>query len=197
MITASDITTDHAAYAARRGGVRARIIPLRRLRRIDLGDLVGLEFENAATLTYQAQEMVYTERLSDPAAVAGEIDSYARLLPSSHRLVATLFIELDDLTTVRSVLRRLTGIQRQVSLVVGGEQVAGEEIPGPDEDPARGASATVSVHMLAFPLTDAQRDAIRDPTVAMSAMINHPEYSADAPITAQTRLSLIADLTLA
>lgn len=196
MITAGDITTDHTAYAARRAVERARIIPLRRLRRIDVGDLLALEFENAATLTYQAQEMVYTERLSDPAAVAGEIASYTRLLPNSHRLVATLFIELDDLATVRSELGRLAGIHHQVSLAVGGEQVMGVEIPGPDEDPAEAATVTVSVHMLAFPLTDTQRDAVRDPTVAMSAVISHPEYSADARITGETRLSLIADLAL-
>lgn len=196
MISVADITTDHAAYALRRGQERARLIPLRRIRRVAVGDMVALEFENAQTLTYQVQEMVYTERLCDPAAVRHEVEVYSRLLPSSHQLTATLLIELEDPATVRAELARLTGLQHSVHLLVGAERILGLEIPGPDEDPEQPSLTTASVHMLRFPLTDAQRDAFRDPSVPAAVAVDHPEYSADAPLTGATRQALLADLSL-
>jgi len=84
------------------------MIPVRAERRVRVGDLLVLEFENEETLRYQVQEMVYTERLTAPADVAHEVEAYSRLLPGSHVLTATVFIELQLLATVREELERLT-----------------------------------------------------------------------------------------
>ncbi len=195
VLSASAITTDHAAYAARRQEVFSRLVPLRRDRRVRLGDLLALEFENAETLQIQVQEMVYVERLSTPDDVAHEIEAYSRLLPTSHSLVATLLVELDDPGAIRATLADLDGIQRAITLRVGGEVVTAVEIPGPDED-QDAPSETVSVHMLRFPLTDEQRDAFRDPAVPAEVVVEHPAYSDAAPITGATRIALLADLAL-
>lgn len=194
-LTVADITTDHQAYAAQRREARARMIPIRAERRVRVGDIIVFEFENEETLRYQVQEMVYTERLTRPAEVAHEIEVYSRLLPSSHSLTATMFIELDRLETIRSELARLSGVQRCVSLEIGGVSVPGVEIPGIDEDP-NVPSETVSVHMLRFPLTDELRDSFRDPEVPVELVIEHPAYSDSTAITGATRRSLIADLSL-
>ncbi|SBW26075.1 DUF3501 family protein [Protofrankia symbiont of Coriaria ruscifolia] len=194
-LNVADIITDPEVYSAQRPGARTRILSVRAERRIRVGDMLLFEFENTQTLHYQVQEMVYTERLRDSSDVAHEIDIYARLLPSSHTLTATVFIELDVLETVRLELERLAGVQRSIRLEVDGIPVPAEEIPGPDEDPDV-LSPTVSVHMVRFTLSDAARDAFRDPAVPVELVVDHPAYNEATPITGATRTSLIADLAL-
>ena len=194
-LTVADIVTDHAAYAANRARTRSAMLPVRAVRRVKIGDMLVVEFENEQTLRYQVQEMVFTERLTNTSDVAHEIEVYGRLMPTSHALTATLFIELDVLGTVKEELARLAGVQNALSLEIGGDTVRGEEIRGIDEDPDS-PSETVSVHMLRFPLDDARRDAFRDPAVPVELVVDHPAYSESTPITGQTRLSLIADLAL-
>ena len=195
-LSTADITTDHAAYAARRSETFSRLVPLRRERRVRVGDTLTLEFENSESLTLQVQEMVYTERLTDPGEVAHEVDAYTRMLPGSHELCATMFLELDDPATVKATLRRLDGIQHSVSLLVGDAVVTAVELPGLDEDPEL-PSETVSVHTLRFRFTDATRDAFRDPAVPVEVAVDHPAYSESVPLAESTRRALIADLTLA
>jgi hypothetical protein len=195
-LSASDVITDHATYSERRSELRQRMIPLRAGRRVRVGDVLLFEFENLDTLRYQVQEMVYTERLTDPAEVQHEIDLYGRMLPTSHELCATMFIELTETSAVRTELARLSGIQDAVSLEVGEHVVRAYELPGPDEDPDAPEHETVSVHVLRFHFDDAARDAFRDPDVPARLVVDHPEYSDDMPITGATRLSLLADLAL-
>jgi hypothetical protein len=165
-----------------------------------VGDLLMFEFENVDTLRYQVQEMVYTERLTDPEDIQHELDLYGRMLPSSHELCATMFIELSDASTVRAELARLAGLQNAVSIEVGDSSnrmvVPGYELPGLDEDPDTPERETVSVHVLRFRFDDAARDAFRDPDVPAQLVVDHPEYSDDTPIAGETRLSLLADLAL-
>src|SRR5436190_19458158 len=111
-LAASELVLDRQAYEERRAAARDRMIPLRRERRLRLGDEVACEFENAETLLYQVQEMVYAEGISDPNDAAAEIEAYARMLPTSHELCCTLFIELDDVRTVRDELNRLAGLHK-------------------------------------------------------------------------------------
>jgi hypothetical protein len=196
MITPADISTDFESYATRRSEVFRALVPLRRARRVRMGDLLTVEFENTDTLRIQVQEMVYVERITTAEAVADEVESYARLQPTSHSLVATMLVEIDDPAEIRSTLRELAGIQRSLALQIADLPPApGLEIPGPDEDPDV-PSETVSVHMLRFTLTDEQRDAFRDPTVPVSLVVDHDAYSESAPVAGETRLSLLADLTL-
>jgi hypothetical protein len=192
--SADELVLDRRTYADRRAAERDRMIPLRRDRRLRLGDQLACEFENAETLRYQVQEMVYAEGISDPVEAAAEVEAYARMLPTSHELGCTLLLELDDVRTVRHELARLTGVQHSLRIEVGGEAVPGRELPGVDEDGE--SRATSSVHFLRFTFTDAQRDAFRDPAVPASLVVDHPEYVDDVPIAGPTRLSLLADLTL-
>ncbi|MBL7500665.1 DUF3501 family protein [Frankia sp. CNm7] len=194
-LTVQDITTDHEAYAATRAQARKHMIPVRAERRVRVGDILVFEFENAQTLRYQVQEMVYTERLTDPAEVAHEVAVYGRLMPSSHALTATMFIELKSSESVREELVKLAGLHDAISLEIDGEVVPAEEIRGIDEDP-NVPSETVSVHMFRFPLTDEQRDKFRDPAVPVELAVDHEAYSDSTPIEGGTRRSLIADLTL-
>lgn len=200
MLSPADIETDPQAYARRRDQVRAQMLPIRRERRLRLGDMLVVEFESAQTLAYQVQEMVYTERLRDPGEIAHEIEIYSRLLPSSHDLCATVFIELEDPRTIRDELARLSGIQHALSLQISApdgavRRVPGREIRGLEEDPDL-PSATVSVHMVGFHFDDCDRDAFRDPRVPVELVVDHPQYADAVPLTGSTRTALLADLAL-
>jgi hypothetical protein len=194
-LTVDDLVLDGSVYAERRAAARDRMIPLRRGRRLQLGDQVACEFENAETLLYQVQEMVYAEGISDPGEAAAELAAYARMLPTSHELSATLFIELDDAATVREELSRLRGLHKSLRIEVAGERVPGVELPGVDE--AGPSEETYSVHFLRFAFSDRARDAFRDPSEPALLVVDHPAYADDVPITGPTRLSLLADLSLA
>ena len=185
---------DRAEYRQQRSAARERMIPLRALRRIRLGEQLVLEFENAETLQYQVQEMVYAEGLTDEAAIVDELSAYSRMLPTSHELCATFFVELEDLATVRAELKRLTGVQKSVSIRVGDDLVSARELPGRDETGP--SDETYSVHFLRFSFSDEQRDSFRDPRVPASIVVDHPRYREEAQIADDTRKSLIADLAL-
>ncbi|ONH28392.1 DUF3501 family protein [Pseudofrankia asymbiotica] len=195
MLTVDDINIDHQAYAATRAETRKRMIPVRAERRVRVGDIVAFEFENLDTLRYQVQEMVYTERLTERSDVAHEVEVYGRLMPSSHALTATMFVELRATESVRDELAHLDGLQRAISLEIDGERAPAEEIRGTDED-LDTPSETVSVHMFRFPLTDEQRDKFRDPEVPVELVVDHEAYNDSTLIDGATRRSLIADLTL-
>jgi hypothetical protein len=198
-LSRDDLVLDLSAYADQRAAARDRMIPLRRGRRLRLGDIVVVEFENQQTLTYQVQEMLFTEGITDEAEVAHELEAYSRLLPTSHELKATLFVELDDPATVRAELDRLKGLQHSLRIEVGDAPnrhvVVGTELPGPDEDGP--AESTYSVHFLRFVFDDAARDAFRDPAVPATLVVDHPAYADDVPIEGEARRALLADLALA
>lgn len=199
-LSSVSITLDHEAYAQRRADERARLISIRRERKVRVGDMLSFAFENADTLTYQVQEMAFTERLQDPLELEHEIELYGRMLPDPHSLVATMMVELTDPATVKDELARLDGLQHSVTLNVaapGGELVVrSAEIVGPDEDPDD-TGPLVSVHVLRFRFTDAARDAFRDPAVPVELVVDHPEYADATPIAGPTRTALLADLALA
>ena len=55
----------HAEYEKERTAYRQRIIELKKRRRIAVGDLITLIFENRETVLFQIQEMIRTERIFD------------------------------------------------------------------------------------------------------------------------------------
>ena len=190
-LTLDDLELDLDAYGARRAEARAAAIALKKTRRISLGDVVTLVFENHDTLRHQVQEMLFVEQTTDLAKIGEELDVYNPLMPGSHALSATLFLELPDMATLKAELPRLVGIEDCFSLDVDGSVAKGVGEEGRSRD-----DYTATVHYLRFPLTDAQRDAFRDPSVPVALSVDHPNYSDSAPIPEAMRLSLLADLAL-
>lgn len=191
MISAADIVRDHKAYADIRSDRRASIIPVREARRVPLGDLVSLEFENDETLTFQTQEMVYTERLEGESEISHEIEAYSRMLPSSDSLVATLFIYLRNPEAISYELKRLQGLHTSIAIEIGDLRAAGVPITPADQDDD---DVTVSVHVLRFTFDEPARAAFLDASKPASIVVDHAEYSEDAPIPPDVREHLIADL---
>jgi glycerol-3-phosphate dehydrogenase subunit C len=182
-----------SVYASVRPSRRADAIAHRRSRRVLLGETVAVEFESVETLRYQAQEMLYVERVVDPTIAAAEIAVYERLLPTVGSIAATMLIEIPDPDQVRGELARLDGLHESIRLEVGDAVCPGRDVPPPEEGPT---AHTVSVHFLRF---DLPPDVLTELTEGTPArlVVDHPAYEAAAPLSAELISLLLADVAAA
>jgi hypothetical protein len=181
-------------YEKAREAMRARVIALKARRRIVLGNQLSLLFENRDTVLYQIQEMMRTERIVDDAKIQDEIDAYTPLLPTAGELSATLFIEIPELARltqeqVRETVNRFQGIDRAISLRVGGEVVPAEFEAGHSKEEKMAA-----VQYVRFKVAPAARAALADAAQPARLVAAHPHYEAEAPLSAEARAELLADL---
>ncbi len=182
-----------AEYEVVREQFRGRIITEKKLRRVKLGPKVSVVFENHDTMLMQVQEMLRTERITRPAAVEHEIDTYNEIVPGRDELSITLMIEIADKVERDAFLLEAHGFEKHVWLVAGGDRVQARAID-------RGApeERTTAVHYLKFKLPPAAADAIRSPLVGppftLALEVDHPAYEARALLPAETVAQLADDL---
>ena len=191
MLTLEDVM-DLRAYERVRDSYRARVIALKKNRRVALGPIMTLVFESFDTVRFQVQEMARVEKIISDEAIQVELDTYNRLLPRAGELSATLFIELTSDEALREWLPRLVGIERHVAIDVGGHLVVSE----PEEQHAAALTrekVTPAVHYLRFGFTRAQVGAFEG--AADAALVStHPAYEARAVLTPAVRAELLGDL---
>jgi hypothetical protein len=181
-----------AEYETVRERFRGRIIAEKKLRRVALGPKVSVVFENHDTMLMQIQEMLRTERITRPAAIQHEIDTYNEIVPGPDELSTTVMIEIPDKGERDAFLRDALGFERHVWLVAGGDRVQARPID-------RGApeGRTTAVHYLKFRLPPSVAEALRlDPSQVPSVAIeiDHPAYSARATLSPETVRELAEDL---
>ncbi len=180
-------------YALLRQDYRTAVIAYKRRRRVALGEKLTLVFEDRETLRFQVQEMLWVERIRDPALVQKELDVYNELMPGERELSATLFIEITELAEIRAELDRLIGIDEHVALLLGAGAAA-ETIPA-RFDPKQLAEERISaVQYIRFPLDPPQARRLSDPAVPARLRSDHPNYAREAELPAEVRRSLLADL---
>ena len=92
-LTVADIA-DARAYERERAAFRELIIELKRVRRVHVGTVVSIVFENRDTMRYQVQEMARVEKIFTDDGIQAELDVYNPLVPEAGQLRATMFIEL-------------------------------------------------------------------------------------------------------
>jgi hypothetical protein len=148
---------------------RARVIELKKNRRVSVGDNLTFLFENRDTVLFQIQEMVRTERIVADAKVQEEIDAYAPLVPTEGELSATLFIEIPELVRmsmdeVRRTVNRFQGLDRGCVFLAIGD---------PFRIPARFEA---------------------DPGQKVRLLVDHPNYTAERELTQANRRELLQDL---
>jgi hypothetical protein len=184
---------DVRAYERERDAFRAEVVELKRRRRVALGTLVTVLFENRDTIRFQVQEMARVERLTTDAEIQGELDVYNPMIPDAGQLRATLFIELTSDEQVREWLPRLVGIQHHVVLrLAGGSEVRGAPLAQHEEQLTREDVATSAVHYLRFDPTPEQVAAFSG-TVVLA--VDHPEYAEEIELLPTTVEELRGDLT--
>src|ERR1700733_13191678 len=111
--------SDLRAYERERSELQHHVFEAKRLRRVSLGSIMSLVFENALTVRYQIQEMARVEKLTTDAQILGELKVYNPLIPDPGELSATLFIELTDEASLREWLPKLVGIEGSLLLRFG------------------------------------------------------------------------------
>jgi hypothetical protein len=154
-LTINDIA-DVRAYERERAEFRARVIELKRRRRLALGSLITVAFENRDTMRLQIQEVLRVEKGSTDEAVVEELKAFNPMIPEPGQLCATLFVELTSDAQVREWLPKLAGLENSISIrLADGSRVVGEI----DAQHAQGLTrtdVTAAVHYLTFNFTPAQ-----------------------------------------
>jgi hypothetical protein len=182
---------DTRAYEREREEFRSEVIEVKRRRRVALGTLVTVLFENRQTIRFQIQEMARVERLATDAALQIELDTYNPLIPEPGELCATLFIELTTDEQMREWLPKLVGIERSLVLVLpDGTRVANAVDPQHARQLTR-EHTTAAVHYVSFQLTPAEVDAFVEGTVLACEL---PAYLESVELAAETVAELRADL---
>lgn len=189
-LTLDDIA-DLRAYERERDAFRDRIIALKRVRRVQVGPVVTLVFENRDTVRFQIQEMARAEKLMTDEQIRTELDVYNPLIPEAGQLSATLFVELTSEEQLRQWLPKLVGIERAVELRIGDRVVRSV----PEEQHAQQLTReeiTASVHYVRFDLTPEEVATFAVEPVVLA--VQHPAYREAAPLTDETKASLLLDL---
>jgi hypothetical protein len=189
QITAADIIPD-AEFAKVRRERRAALLPLKRLRRIDLGPICSFYFESYETMLFQVQEMLLIEK-GGAAQLADELAAYNPLIPQGQELVATVMFEIEDEVRRAQTLARLGGVEDLMFLQVGEEKING--VPEGDVERTRDDGKTSSVHFLHFGLKPEHIARFRDPAVTVMIGCRHEAYSHMAALTPATRAELAKD----
>src|SRR5262245_17010234 len=181
-------------YEREREEFRDRIIQAKKNRRIAVGDVITLVFENRETVLFQIQEMVRVERIIDPAKIQDEIDVYNELLPGPGELSATLFIEVSERSEIKPTLQRLLGLTRPgtVRLEIGQKHRVDGQIEGGREEEAAGRLS--AVQYVKFYLGPEAADDFLAVWEPVYLVIDHPNYEARAQIAGELLASLRSDL---
>lgn len=197
-LTLDDIA-DARAYEREREGFRSRIIALKKKRRVGVGPVVSILFENRDTIRFQIQEMARAEKLFSDEAIQVELDTYNPLIPGPGELSASLYIELTSRAEMEHWLPRLVGIERSVTIELGPPPTGdgSPEVVRCEVDEAHAANltreeVTAAVHFVRFSLTAGQIERFRSGTVAVA--IDHPEYRERSVLSPESRSSLLEDL---
>ena len=184
-------------YEKVRAEMRGRVIDLKRVRRVPVGEHLSFVFENRATVLFQIQEMCRVERITDDVRVQDELDVYNALLPGPGELSATLFIEITDKDQIQAVLGRYIGIDAggidvgpMVWIQVGKDFALPGEFEAGHSDEEKGKLSAVHFVRFAFP-----PEAVRAfASAPVHLVVDHPAVRARVELTAETKAQLLEDL---
>ena len=188
-----DDIKDLREYERERDEFRRYIVEMKKRRRVQLGDLLTITFENTDTMRFQIQEMARIERMLTDDQIRNEVDTYSQLIPDPNELSGTLFIEIDDKERLYEWLPKLAGIQRAVSIWLHD----GSSVPSTPEDEERltREETTTTVHYLKFRFAPEQIEAFAAGPVRI--VVDHPNYDAVVELTEAQRSELVEDLRVA
>ncbi|MEZ5169448.1 MAG: DUF3501 family protein [Acidimicrobiia bacterium] len=194
-----DEIVDQRAYERERDTFRRHVIELKKRRRIHLGTILTLTFENTDTVRFQIQEMARAEHMLRDDQIRNEVDVYNELIPEPGQLSATLFLELTSEEQLREWLPKLVGIQRQVRFRLGHQDDVAdspgsfvESIPEDEERLTREDETTPAVHYVKFRFSHEQAASLREGPAFLEA--THPAYRESVELSPAQRDELAADL---
>jgi hypothetical protein len=142
-------------------------------------------------MLHQVHEMLFIERGGE-AQIEDELRAYNPLIPNGRELVATLMLEYEDPQVRDQELRRLTYVEKTVTLTVAGEETTA--VAESDLERTKADGKTSSIHFLRFPLSDAQAQAFKTAGTRVVLGIAHENYGHMAVLPEATRAALAQDL---
>lgn len=179
------------AYTKWRKVHKPEIMAHRRLRSVQLGEHLNLQFESETTMRYQIQEMLRIEKIFEEEGIQQEIDAYAPLVPDGTNWKATLMIEYIDVNERKRELARLIGVEDRMFVEVEGHDrvyaIADEDLDRENEE------KTSAVHFVRFELTAPMRAAVLA-GAAVKLGCDHTHYPAHLQVPPETLASLAGDL---
>jgi hypothetical protein len=179
------------AYSKIRKSSKPEAIAHRKLRSVQLGEHMTLQFEDEKTIRRQIQEMLHIEKIFDEDGIQGEIDAYAPLVPDGSNWKATMLIEYPDPNERKRELARLIGVEDRLFVEVEGHArvyaIADEDLDRENDE------KTSSVHFVRFEFDAAQRQAVLA-GAAVKLGCDHTHYPAHVMVSPETLACLAGDL---
>ena len=179
------------AYTKWRKLHKPDIIAHRKLRSLQLGEHVNLQFESETTIRYQIQEMLRIEKVFEEEGILQEIEAYAPLVPDGSNWKATMMLEYTDINERKRELARLIGIEDRMFVEVEGHArvyaIADEDLDRENDE------KTSAVHFVRFELTAAMCASIKAGG-ALKIGCDHTHYPAHMVVAPDTLASLAGDL---
>lgn len=177
-------------YASERKERRRALVETKKHRRLEVGPVCTVYFENYETMWNQIHEMLFIEKGGE-AQIEDELRAYNPLVPKGRELVATVMFEIDDPRRRETFLAKLGGIEETAFLRVGGETIVGRAEADVDRTTAAGKAS--SVQFIHFPFTDAQAAAFREAGAEVVAGFTHPQYGHMVVMPEAVRAALAED----
>jgi hypothetical protein len=175
-------------YEFQRKTLKANLIPVKKLRRVEVGPFATFTFENYATMWLQVMEMLRIEKGGDEQ-VPGELAAYNPLIPQGDELIATMMLEIEDEKRRNAVLLTLGGIEETVFLEIGGDTI--HATPTEYDDRTTADGKTSSVHWVRFKLTKEQIARFKSEKVVIG--LSHRNYGHMAVLGDETKAALAKD----
>jgi hypothetical protein len=180
---------DLTAYEKARPEFQRRAMEAKAVRRVAIGPLITVFFENRLTMHYQLQEMLRAERVVRDEAIREEMNVWNDLIPDQDELSLTLMIEETDMTRAKARLHELRGLEEHVSLVIGGNAPVGAKFEEGWSDDNR----ISAVQFIRFALSPGDRAAF-ETSEDVRVRIDHPAYRHEARLPPATIEALREDL---
>jgi len=179
------------AYTKWRKAHKPEVIAHRKLRSVQLGEHINVQFESETTIRYQIQEMLRIEKVFEEEGILQEIEAYAPLVPDGSNWKATMMIEYTDVNERKRELARLIGVEDHMFVEVEGQPrvyaIADEDLDRENDE------KTSAVHFVRFELTPVMCAAVKA-GAAVKLGCDHTNYPAHIAIAAETLASLAGDL---
>jgi hypothetical protein len=179
------------AYTKWRKVHKPEVIAHRKLRSVQLGEHINMQFESETTIRYQIQEMLRIEKVFEEEGILQEIEAYAPLVPDGSNWKATMMIEYTDINERKRELAKLIGVEDRMFVEVEGH---GRVYAIADEDLDRETEEkTSAVHFVRFELKPAMCAAVKA-GAGVKMGCDHTHYPSHIDITPDTLASLAGDL---
>ncbi len=179
------------AYTKWRKVHKPEVIAHRKLRSVQLGEHINVQFESETTIRYQIQEMLRIEKVFEEEGILQEIEAYAPLVPDGSNWKATMMIEYTDINERKRELAKLIGVEDRMFVEVEGHArvyaIADEDLDRETEE------KTSAVHFLRFELTPVMCAAVQAGG-GVKLGCDHTHYPFHTEIAADTLASLAGDL---